>query len=1055
MRNNVTVAIDVPANTNFNETSALPVANCSGSSCDAGETPSWELGSLAAGASRVIIVPFQQVGATSGQTFTFNAAATYTGLGEPVSATAEAEYDTSSAVELSLDARRQTVAAGGEVRYELGFGNIGATPLPGLSLEFDLPAGASLVEVSDGGSLANGVISWELGTLAAGAASKHFVRVALAADQESGDLITTAARVRDSEQTLVSAAESVAVLNQAGLALDATLVNDLSFALGGHFYYRYVLTNRGSAALADVELRVLTAEHSSYMELGSLPATDCSGASCDAGEWGYYSFGPLEAGESRVVTIPVLKTDAAVNGDVLTSRAMAQADGGAEWAGVKSSVLYAQAVKPQVAMAGRRFVVAANATQEVDIRVGNPGAAALNNAFFVLSIPSGFAVQTVSGNGLALAGAGNPYVIWPLGNIPAGGWVQQSVTLQADAGLEAGQVLILEGSLRGGGNQPGSLARAQLATVIGAEVLDVDSGLAVSGSTLNWDFLAENISAPQLTDARLWFLMPNTSFFFPGQGGAVCPDSGCFPGDWGYFPLGDFGSGESAPFDLAATVSGAAAGALLVGHVNLDWASTPRTPLAIQRLWALGSEHPVDLDHDSDGDGATDFQELQYGTDPLDSRDVLLEASSYLSLHKLWDMNGDGIEEVGQFGVRLNNDKPQLIVTDPSTGATVKSFTWEASWYNPQLVRLSDRNGDGVDELAVFGFAKADLRPQLSIKNGVSAAQLNTFSWPANWYAVQFEELDDSTNDGISELAIFGFDKASDQAKLVVRNGANPEQQLPTTSWPAIWQNVRFLQTPDVNGDGVEEVAIFGQRTGNNRNQLVIKDGVDPNIQHAIYNWGDNWDQQQILRLADNTNDGIEELGLLGVRRDDGRAQLIVKNGANRSQGVRNYGWPEELTSPEYLPVPDRDGDGRAELGMAGVRSDNGRTQIIVKRGSNQQTLEAVGWNTTWVDGKVHVLADLSGDQLHDYALLGNHVTAGYAQLVVSNSASGQTLRTFSWPSMDATQSTLVELADMNGDGIPEVGLYSAGSGSGVLEIKNGANQTQLLSRVTWPAAWY
>ncbi|MBR9911234.1 MAG: matrixin family metalloprotease [Gammaproteobacteria bacterium] len=461
-------------------------------------------------------------------------------------------------------------------------------------------------------------------------------------------------------------------------------------------------------------------------------------------------------------------------------------------------------------------------------------------------------------------------------------------------------------------------------------------------------------------------------------------------------------------------------------------------------------------DPDDDNDGWSDIQEALLSTDPLDELSFLTLNSAYISLHKLWDMNGDGVEEVGQFGLRNNNNKPQLVVTDPATGATVRTYTWEDDWYNPEFVQVSDRNGDGIAEVAIFGLAKADLRPQLTIKDGTNAAVVvDTFSWPANWSKVRMVELDDSSGDGVTELAIFGFDINSQQAKLVVRNGVDPDLQLPTTSWPANWNNVSFVQTPDVNADGIDEVAIFGQRVGNNRNQLVIKDGLDPDIKHDVYNWGDNWDEPRYVRLDDLNSDQVEEVALAGIRRDDSRAQMIVKNGTNRSQGVRNYGWPAVLTNPSYMRVPDRDGDGRAELGMVGVRSDNGRTQIIVKKGSSQQTLESVGWNTTWVDGVVHILDDLSLDQLQDYALLGNHFNAGYAQLPVIDSATGTILRTFSWPSMDATKATLVQLSDMNGDNIPEVGLYSAESGSGVLEIKNGANHAQLLFRVTWPAAWY
>ncbi|NHN37610.1 hypothetical protein G8764_09925 [Pseudomaricurvus alcaniphilus] len=1148
----------VAHHTRFYYTYSLPTAGgCGSSYCDPGvDWSEHSYGLLPAGESRVVIVPVDRNSAVDGEVLTSRAVAYDATDSFRLGAQTSANYDSTASLELSLAADTQVAATGAEVLYELSFGNISNSAYQNLVLEYDLPAGATLVNASNGGTLSGGVVSWDLGTLNTGAANKRYVRVSLPGGAADGDVIVAHSRLHSGAARLIQASESVVVRNDVDLGLDVSLVNDQTYDDSGYILYRYVLTNRGSVDLADVTLRTMVAHHTSFYYTYALPvAGGCGSSYCNSGvEWSLHSIDQLRAGESRVVTIPVSKESSAVDGEVLTSQAVAYDSGGAYWLGSKSTALYADDPTPQVAMTARRFVLADNATQEVDIWAGNPQSSVVSNAYYVLNIPDGYSVQTVSNNGVAYTVAGSPIVVWPLGNIPAGQWLHESVTLVSDAGLGAAEVLVLRGSLHRGADPTNALARSQLPTVIGAEVIDLDTAETNTAGAREWDLLAENISSPEVADTTLYFWVPSYTYALESGTGAVCSGSTCNPDEWGYWDIGNFDAGAAEAFNLPLTDSNPPNGLLLVGQAQLNWSSTPRKPISLQRVWGAGSEYQVDQNHDSDGDGApdwweiangfdfldgtdgaldadnddlsntgeyfagtlpyvadtdadgitdgaevavglnplsdadagldldsdglsnltehrlgtllddedsdndgwTDYQEALLGSDPLLDSDYYIPNAAFISVHKLWDINGDGVEEVGQFGKRTNNNKPQLIITDPTTGSTVTSYTWEDDWYNPQLVRVSDRNGDGVEELALFGLAKADLRPQLVIKNGANAAQvLNTFSWPASWTGVQFVELDDSTSDGVSELAIFGFDYVTWQPKLVVRDGSDPEVARPTTSWPSIWNNVQFVQLPDMNSDGVDEVAIFGQRTGSGRNQLVIKDGTDPDVQIEIYNWGNNWDDPQVVSLADLNNDLSNEIALMGVRKDDGRAQMIVKSGSNRSQGVRNYGWPEELTNPIYMSVPDRDNDGLAELGMVGVRSDDGRTQIIVKKGSSQQTLEVVGWNTTWLDGVVHILADLSTDALQDYALLGNHFNAGYAQLVVINSATGQNLRTFSWPTMDATKATLIQLADMNGDNIPEVGLYSAESGSGVLQIKNGANQAQILSTVNWPAAWY
>ena len=55
-------------------------------------------------------------------------------------------------LDLAVDADREPVAPGGELRYELSFGNQSSTARTDTELRFPLPAGTSLVEASGNGT---------------------------------------------------------------------------------------------------------------------------------------------------------------------------------------------------------------------------------------------------------------------------------------------------------------------------------------------------------------------------------------------------------------------------------------------------------------------------------------------------------------------------------------------------------------------------------------------------------------------------------------------------------------------------------------------------------------------------------------------------------------------------------------------------------------------------------------------------------------------------------------------------------------------------------------
>ena len=119
----------------------------------------------AAGAGKTVYMsPRIDTNATNGLMIPFDGRVVE---GAAVLATAQSDamVEENRSLELEIDADREPVAPGETLRYELSFGNQSGTATTDTELRFPLPAGTSLVEASDGGTLVGNEVVWDLGTL--------------------------------------------------------------------------------------------------------------------------------------------------------------------------------------------------------------------------------------------------------------------------------------------------------------------------------------------------------------------------------------------------------------------------------------------------------------------------------------------------------------------------------------------------------------------------------------------------------------------------------------------------------------------------------------------------------------------------------------------------------------------------------------------------------------------------------------------------------------------------------------------------------------------------
>ena len=579
---------------------------------------------MGAGESRTLTVPVQRLTLRSGEPLVSHALLTE-GSGAFTQGTRPTVIASDElSLELAVSSDRQVVGAGDQHRYEISYGNVDDSAYQNLVLAVDLPPGSTFVSASDGGQHASGQVTWDLKTLNAGDGNQRWVTIAAPDTIAEGEVLITEARLDTGGEALALATESVVIREDVDLTLDVTKVGDRSLP-DNLIYYRYVVANKGSTTLTDVTLNLMMAERTRTNAGSAAPAalSDCSQSVCDNGEWGRYVIGELGAGESRTLTVPVQRLTLR-SGEPLVSHALLTEGSGAFTLGTRPTVIASDELALQLALVADRFDVAPGASRSVDLFVGNPTENGFQNLLLELSIPDGLSASGVSGVGEIV---GNT-VFWPLGNLSAGAWVEQSITLNIPADAALYESFQLRGRIIGDSGI-GQLASAETTGLITGEALQFDASISSSddliadGSEVTISLNHENTTGVQYTDVTAYVTVPAGSSASAGDTAIVgCSQNVCNAGEWGYWTIGDLDVGAVGSNSLTGVVSNSAPGQLLIGAAVLGHSTSPSLDPAVFFATGVGSVFEVNPNHDSDGDGIPDWWEIRWGYDRLESADA-------------------------------------------------------------------------------------------------------------------------------------------------------------------------------------------------------------------------------------------------------------------------------------------------------------------------------------------------------------------------------------------------------------------------------------------------
>ncbi len=495
----------------------------------------------------------------------------------------------------------------------------------------------------------------------------------------------------------------------------------------------------------------------------------------------------------------------------------------------------------------------------------------------------------------------------------------------------------------------------------------------------------------------------------------------------------------------------------------------------IPDFWELRYSHLAnwldssDADDDFDGDGYTNLQEYMNGLspdnrDPKDTdSDMLLDSVELaLGLDPLSDdTDGDGlIDRLDNWPTIFNTPQEGLVdvvglgdITDDgaddfavvlvnsgevtaevysgATGEVSHTIAWPTAYQDVQVYILDDLNGNGAVEIGILGMIEnleveePNIKPQFFVRDSKSGARVNVYNWPANWLETKIVMLDDVTGDGVKDFGLQGrFIVAGARPQLVVKDAATTDN-VRTYSYPNLFLNPEYMMLSDYNGDGVNEVGLFGIIERNGKVQVKITDGLDANNKLRAYNFPANWRNVSWHQLSDMTGDTENEWGLFGTRIEDNKPQLFTKYGDSVAGTAGIYSWADDLELPSFHLIPDLTGDAVKEVAVGGFRTSIGRFQVAIKDGADRaSTLVNLGWPSIWSDASFHVVGDLTNDGTSEVALLGMRTNGSYELNIKDGNPANGVYRSESLGSDWAEKPKLKLIGDTDFDGTPTTLIY-------------------------------
>lgn len=590
--------------------------DCPGAFCEAGESLSWDLGSLGAN-SRVTISfsEFVRNTAVDGATVPLDIELLENGL-QVATLSRSTEVLADSPLELAIDPLTDPVPSGGTLVYELVYGNTAGASSSNTELNMPLPVGTQFVSATGGGAFSAGSVTWSLGNLPPNTGGRERVTVQVGVLDE-GTLLSLEGAVLSGEVSLIAReARATAVSSIASEALELELeVNPDPTDPDQNQETQVSIGNPTAGSTGPLSLRLLWPEELTTSPLAS-DGGDCPGSFCETGEYLVWDLGALGPNRSVTVSYSEFIRGTVADGTLIPLE-FELLEAGSPARNLSHTAI-AQGDSPlELVVDPLSDPVSPGAELVYEVVYGNTSAVTAQDAVLTLPLPEGTQFVSATGGGALSSGT----VTWSLGDLPPHSAGRERLTVQAGA-LNEGSLLsvdaaVLAAEISFAPRHARAMAVSGVATETLELALEINPDPVDPNQIQDTQITVGNPDAGPTGTLSLRLLWPEELATSPlATDGGDCPGSFCDTGEYLSWDLGLLGGNRSVTVSFSEPARpDSIDGSLIPLEFELFEDGLPVRKLS--HTTVVSSDSPLELAVDPLADpvqpGGTLVYELVYG----------------------------------------------------------------------------------------------------------------------------------------------------------------------------------------------------------------------------------------------------------------------------------------------------------------------------------------------------------------------------------------------------------------------------------------------------------
>lgn len=588
----VSLLLRLPAGLQFNGAGdADPDANCFNNACAPNTEVVWTVGTIAAGASVTIAINTQVIAAAApdGTLLSSYLVLGATGL-EPFNVRKTTPVYGESQARLAFGSATNPVTSTGTFTYDLDIGHTGATTLTGTALRAFIPAGLTVISMSNGGvETTPGEIDWDVGSLAVGASVHRTLQVMANGTVPAGGAFQARAILShdggletdgtaDYTVPLVAAAQSLLV--DVGVASGPALS-------GGRLLYTMTVSNVSMQDVLGVSIMFPVPEGLQFNGAGDAdPDGNCFNNACNSDVEATWSLGTVAAGAGVSIAVDMSVATTVVDGTLFSARPTFRATGLNPIIVTKTVAAFGEP-KAQLAIGTATNPVVPGGAFAYSLDIGQIGATPLTGTTLRVFLPPGVTATTVSDGGTA---ASTGEVDWSLGTVAVGAAIHRSVQVTSDSSLPAGAQLAAHATLSYDGGLEVDETSDETVSAVGltpalAVTIMATPNPTTHGTRLLYTLGITNVSARPVDGITVLLPVPATLQFngsSDASPAAGCFNNACNPNVEAPWNLGSLGAGISQAITINTLVAQTVLSGVLIPAAFKVTATGLDAPIIIQ-----------------------------------------------------------------------------------------------------------------------------------------------------------------------------------------------------------------------------------------------------------------------------------------------------------------------------------------------------------------------------------------------------------------------------------------------------------------------------------------